>query len=151
MRHKESFRCHFFDNLQQISSSRLITRINSHDDYLFLISFLLTETYPSSSHLRVRLEIPSIDALDQLLGHLDDLLTACWNRQQIIDLRKRRDRRAWSVSIEEKKKKKKIENKTIRTHTDTSYGTTVTCTNLYQLLRPTPKAFLSIRIRNMYV
>lgn len=41
---------------------------------------------------------------------------------------------------------KKI-NKTIRAHTDTSYGTTITCTNLYQLLRPTPKILLLIKIR----
>lgn len=35
-----------------------------------------------------------------------------------------------------------IVRSTIQAHTDTSYGTTVTCTNLYQLLRPTPKTLL---------
>ena len=53
-------------------------------------------TLSTVRHLRVRLEIASVDALDQLLGHLDDLLTACWNRQHIIDQFEARDRHARS-------------------------------------------------------
>lgn len=53
-------------------------------------------TLSTVRYLRVRLEIASVDALDQLLGHLDDLLTACWNRQHIIDQFEARDRHARS-------------------------------------------------------
>lgn len=56
------------------------------------VKFFFTLIYRSSRDLRVRLEIASIDTLDQLLRHLDDLLTACWNRQHIIDQWKRRHR-----------------------------------------------------------
>lgn len=39
----------------------------------------------TDGYLRVRLEISGVDALDQLLGHLDDFLSARWNRQQIMN------------------------------------------------------------------
>lgn len=44
-----------------------------------------------SFNLRVRFEVSDIDTLDQLLRHLDNLLSACCNRQQIIGQSKTRD------------------------------------------------------------
>ena len=128
--------------------------------YKSIIFLWLRFSSPKCIHHRVTYVYASKSPVLMLSISCSVILMISWRRAGIVNRlsicengaigapdrsyrRERKREREREREKEWKKKEKKIESKTIRAHTDTSYGTTVTCTNLYQLLRPTPKAFLS--------
>lgn len=94
--------------------------------FFFLLKFITTYVYASKSPVLMLSMSCSV------------ILMISWRRAGIVDRLLINENR--TIGMPDRSTKKI--NKTIRAHTDTSYGTTITCTNLYQLLRPTPKTLL---------
>lgn len=99
--------------------------------FFFLLKFIATYVYASKSPVLMLSMSCSV------------ILMISWRRAGIVNRLLINENR--TIGMPDRSTKKI--NKTIRAHTDTSYGTTITCTNLYQLLRPTPKILLLIKIR----
>lgn len=99
--------------------------------FFFLLKFITTYVYASKSPVLMLSMSCSV------------ILMISWRRAGIVNRLLINENR--TIGMPDRSTKKI--NKTIRAHTDTSYGTTITCTNLYQLLRPTPKTLLLIKIR----